>query len=231
MGHGISILPVGSKLLQVDDTKVFSAVNWKWNTMIYTRLSSSMQVLYIYKLKNPKAIALGRELTTNLDSTLIKRGITLPTKVHIDKAMVFPVVMYGFENWTIKKTEHSELMLSNCVAGKDSWGSLGQQGDQTGQSKRKSTLNIHCKDWYWSWCSSTLATWCKEPVPQKRPLWWKRLRAGGEGDNRGRNGWMGSLTQQTWASANSGRWWRTGRSGMLQPTGSLTNRFSWPTKQ
>ena len=140
-----------------------------------------MHVLYIYKLKNPKAIALGRELTTNLDSTLINRGITLPTKVHIVKAMVFPVVMYGFENWTIKKTEHSELMLSNCVAGKDSWGSLGQQGDQTGQSKRKSTLNIHCKDWYWSWCSSTLATWCKEPVPQKRPLWWKRLRAGGEG--------------------------------------------------
>ena len=57
-----------------------------------------MQVLYIYKLKNPKAIALGRELTTNLDSTLINRGITLPTKVHIVKAMVFPVVMYGFEN-------------------------------------------------------------------------------------------------------------------------------------
>ena len=58
----------------------------------------SMQVLYIYKLKNPKVIALGREVMTNLDSTLINRGITLPKKLHIVKAMVFPVVMYGFEN-------------------------------------------------------------------------------------------------------------------------------------
>ena len=65
-----------------------------------------MQVLYIYKLKNPKAIALEREVMTNLDNILINRGITLPTKVHIIKAMVFLVVMYGFENCTIKKTEH-----------------------------------------------------------------------------------------------------------------------------
>ena len=56
-----------------------------------------MQVLYIYKLKNPKAIALEREVMTNLDNILINRGITLPTKVHIIKAMVFLVVMYGYE--------------------------------------------------------------------------------------------------------------------------------------
>ena len=65
-----------------------------------------MQVLYIYKLKNPKAIALEREVMTNLDNILINKGITLPTKVHIVKAMVFLVVMYRFENCTIKKTEH-----------------------------------------------------------------------------------------------------------------------------
>ena len=57
-----------------------------------------MQVLYIYKLKNPKAIALEREVMTNLDNILINRGITLPTKVHIIKAMVFLVVMYGCES-------------------------------------------------------------------------------------------------------------------------------------
>ena len=62
-----------------------------------------MQVLYIYKLKNPKAIALEREVMTNLDNLLESRGITLPIKVHLVKAMVFPVVMYGYEIWTIKK--------------------------------------------------------------------------------------------------------------------------------
>ena len=60
--------------------------------------------------------------------------ITLPIKVHVIKAMVFPVVMYGCETWTIKKPSAKELMLSNCGVGEDSWESLGQQGDQTSQS-------------------------------------------------------------------------------------------------
>ena len=57
---------------------------------------------------------------TNLDSILKSRDITLPTKVHIVKAMVFLVVMYGCESWTIKKAECEELMLLNCVIGEDS---------------------------------------------------------------------------------------------------------------
>ena len=57
---------------------------------------------------------------TNLDSILKNRDITLPTKVHIVKAMVFSAVMYGCESWTIKKAEPEELMLSNCGAGEDS---------------------------------------------------------------------------------------------------------------
>ena len=57
---------------------------------------------------------------TNLDSILKSRDITLPTKVHIVKAMVFLVVMYGCESWTIKKAECEELMLFNCDAGEDS---------------------------------------------------------------------------------------------------------------
>ena len=60
-------------------------------------------------------------------------------------------------------------MLSNCGAGGDSWESLGRQGDQSSQPKRKSTLNIRWKDWCWSWSSNTLATWCKEPNHSKRP--------------------------------------------------------------
>ena len=53
-----------------------------------------------------RCLLLGRKVMTNLDSILKSRDITLPTKVRLDKAMVFPVVMYGCENWTIKKTEH-----------------------------------------------------------------------------------------------------------------------------
>ena len=70
----------------------------------------------------------------NLDSILKSRDITLPTKVHIIKAMVFPVVLYGYESWTIKKAGRRKLRLSNCGAGEDSWESLGQQGDQTNQN-------------------------------------------------------------------------------------------------
>ena len=57
---------------------------------------------------------------TSLDSILKSRDITLPTKVHLVKAMVFPVVMYGCENWTVKKAEPEELMLLNCGVGEDS---------------------------------------------------------------------------------------------------------------
>ena len=57
---------------------------------------------------------------TNLDSILKSRDITLPTKVHLVKAMVFPVVMYRCESWTVKKAEHRRLMLLNCGVGEDS---------------------------------------------------------------------------------------------------------------
>ena len=71
---------------------------------------------------------------TNLDSIFKSKDITLSTKVHLVKAMVFPVVMYECESWTIKKAEHQELMLLNCGVGKDSLESLGLQGDQINQS-------------------------------------------------------------------------------------------------
>ena len=66
-----------------------------------------------------RRLLLGRKVMTNLDSILKSRDITLPTKVHLVKAMVFPVVMYGCESWTIKKAEPKEMMLSNCGVGED----------------------------------------------------------------------------------------------------------------
>ena len=65
-----------------------------------------------------RCLLLGRKTMTNLDSILKSRDITLPTKVHLVKAMVFPMVMYGCESWTVKKAE--ELMLLNCGVGEDS---------------------------------------------------------------------------------------------------------------
>ena len=65
-------------------------------------------------------LLLGRKAMTNLDRVLKNRDITLPTKVCTVKAMVFPVVMYGCESWTIKRLSTEELMPSNCGAGEDS---------------------------------------------------------------------------------------------------------------
>ena len=74
-------------------------------------------------------LLLGRKAMKSLDIILKNKGITLPTKVHIVKAMVFPVVMYGCESWTIKNAETKEMMLLNCGVKQDSLESLGQQRD------------------------------------------------------------------------------------------------------
>ena len=79
---------------------------------------------------------------------------------------------------------------------------------------------IHWKNWCWSWNSIILATWCEELTHLKRSWCWEILKAGGERDNRGWDGWMASPTQWTWVFINSGSWWWTGRHGMLQSMGS-----------
>ena len=91
----------------------------------------------------------------------------------------------------------------------------------------KLVLNIHWKDWCWNWNSNTLGTWCKELTHWKRPWYWERLKAGGEGDDRGWDGWMASLTQWTWVLVGSGSWWWTGRPGVLEPIGSQRVRCNW----
>ena len=81
-----------------------------------------------------RGLLLGRKSMTNLDSILKSRDITLPTKVCLVKAMVFPVVMYGYKSWIIKKLSAEELILLNCCVGEDSWEPLGLQGDPTSPS-------------------------------------------------------------------------------------------------
>ena len=75
-----------------------------------------------------------------------------------------------------------------------------------------------------------LATWCEQLTHLKRPLCWERLRAGGEGDDRGWDGWMASLTRWTWIWVDSRSWWWTGRPGMLQFMGSQRVRHDWVTE-
>ena len=110
-------------------------------------------------------------------------------------------------------------MLLNCGVGEDSWESLGLKGDQISQSQRKSILSILWKNCCWSWGSNTLATWYKEPTHLKRPWCWERLQAGGEGDDRGWDGWMASSTQWICVWTSSRRWWRTRKPGVLQSAG------------
>ena len=92
---------------------------------------------------------------------------------------------------------------------------------------RKATVKIHWKDWCWSWNSNTLATWYEEPTHWKRPWCWARLKAEGEGDDGGWDGWMASLTQWTWIWASSRSWWWIGRPGVLQSTGSQRVGHDW----
>ena len=86
------------------------------------------------------------------------------------------------------------------------------------------------KDWCWSWNSNNLAIWCKELTHLKRPWCLKRLRVGGEGDDRGWDGWMASLTQWTWVCINSWDMWWPGRPGVLQSMGLQRVGHDWVTK-
>ena len=90
---------------------------------------------------------------------------------------------------------------------------------------------VHWKYWCWSWISNTLATWCEELTHLKRPWCWARLKAGGEGDDRGWDGWMASPTQLTRVWVNSGSSWCAGRPGLLQSMGLQRVRHVLVTEQ
>ena len=150
----------------------------------------------------------GREVMTNLDSILKTKDISLPTKVHLVKAMVFPVVMYGCESWTIKKAECQKIDAFELWC----WRRLLRV-------PWTAVLNIHWGDWCWIWNSNTLVTCFKELTHWKRPWCWERLKVGGEGDDRGWDGCMSSPTQWTCVWVRSGSWWWTGKPGVLQSMG------------
>ena len=123
--------------------------------------------------------------------------------------MVFPVVMYGCRSWAIKKAEHQRIDAFELWC----WRRLLRVPWTSRISNqsilKESVLGVHWKDWCWSWDSNILATWCEELTHLKRPWCWERLRAGGEGHDRGWDGWMAWLTQWTWVWVDSESWWWT----------------------
>ena len=166
---------------------------------------------------------------TNLDSVLKSKDITLPAKIHIVKGVVFPVVRY--DSWIIKKANSQRIDAYELWC----WRRLLRVSWTARRSNESILKEVNpeysLEDWCWNWSSNTWATWCEELTPWKRPWCWERLRGGGEGDDRGWDDWMASPTQWTWVGANSGWWWRTGKSGVLQSMGSQRVRHNFVTEQ
>ena len=144
--------------------------------------------------------------------------------------MVFPVVMYGRESWTIKQAEHwrtdaFELWCWRRLL-RVSWTArISNQSILQEMSPGCSLEGLMLK-----LKSNTLATWGKELTHLKSPWCWERLRAGGEGDDRGWDGWMASLMWWTWVWVSFGSWWWTGRPGMLQSMGLQRVGHNWATE-
>ena len=151
----------------------------------------------------------------------------LPTKVRLVKAMGFLVVMDRCESSTVKKAECQRIDAFELWC----WRRLLRvpwTARRSSQSilKEISLLNIHWKDWCWSWNFNPLATWCEELTHWKRPWCWERLKAGGERDDRGWDGWMASPTPRTWVWVSSGSWWWTGRRAAVHRVAKSRTRLS-----
>ena len=125
-----------------------------------------------------------------------------------------------------RRLSAEEWIILNCGVGE----SLGLQGDPTSPFWRRSARDFFGRTDPKAENSSTLATSCEELTHWKRPWCWKRLRARGEGDDRGWDGWMASPTQWTWVWVNSGRWWWTGRPRVLWFMGSQRVGHDWATE-
>ena len=154
----------------------------------------------------------------------------MPTKVRLVKAMAFTAVMYGCKSWTVKKAERIKIDAFELWC----WRRLLRvpwTARRSNQSILKEIspecslegLMLKLKLQYFGHLMLRGVTHLE------RPWCWERVKVGGEGDNRGWDGWMASLTQWTWDWVNSGSWWWTRRPGMLQSMGSHGVGHDWAT--
>ena len=164
---------------------------------------------------------------TNLDSISKSRDIALSTKVCLVKAMVFPVVMYGCESWTIKKVECWRIDAFKLWC----WRRLLRVPWTTRRSNQSIIKEIS------PGCSleglllklklQYFGHVIRRADSFERPWCWERLKAGGEGNDRGWDGWMASLTQWTWVWVDRGSWCLTGTPGVLWFMGLQRVRHDW----
>ena len=177
-----------------------------------------------------RRLLLRRKVMTNLDNILKSSDITFPTKIHLVKAMVFPVVMYGGESWTVKKAERwrtdafelwcwRRLLRVPWTARRSNQSILKEISP--GCSLEGLMLKLKLQ---------TLASSCEELSHWKRSWCWEGLQAGGEGNDGGSDGWMASPTWWAWVWVNSGSLWWTGRPGVLRFMGSQRVRHDWETE-
>ena len=196
----------------------------KCQTLFWVAPESLQMVTAAMKLKD--TYCLEEKLWPNLDSIFKSRDITLLTKVRLVKAMVFPVVMYGCESLTVKaecrRIDAFELWCWRRLL-RVPW------------TARRSNQSI-LKDISPGISLEEMMLKLKTPVlwPPNAKSWligkdwcWERLGAGGEGDDRGWDDWMASLTRSTWVWVNSGSWLWTGRPGVLRFMGSQRVRHDW----
>ena len=174
-----------------------------------------------------RRLLLGRKVMTNLDSILKSRDITLPTKVHLVKAMVFPVVMCGCESWTIKKAEHRRtdalelwcwrrLLRVPWTARRSNQSILKEISPECSLEGLMLKLKLQYSGHLMRRADSLEKTLMLGKIEGKRRRGWQRMR------------WLDGITDQwKWIWVNSGSWWWTGRPGMLQSMGSQRVRHNW----
>ena len=201
---------------------------WKqWQDFIFLGSKITADSGCSHEIK--RCLVLGRKAMTNLDSLLKSRDITLLAKVCVVKAMVFPVVRYICESWTIKKAECQRIDAFELWC----W----RRFLRVPWTARISKQSILKGNQSWIFIERTVKEaeapilWpagVKSWLTGKDPDAWERLKAG-KGDDRRRDSWMASLTHWTWVRIGSGRWWGQGGLACCSPWGCRV-RQDWATE-
>ena len=203
---------------------------WKqWQTIFCLRMQTEIAADGDCSHEIKRQLLLGRKVMTNLDSILKSRGITLPTKVSLLKDMVFPVVTYGFESWTVKKAERWKIDAFELWCWRRllrvPWTARRSNQSILKESSPRCSLEglmLKLKLQYFS-----------HPIQRADSLEKTLMLGETEGKRRGRkgwDGWMASPIQWTWVWVNSGSWWWIGRPGMLRFMGSQGVGHNWATE-
>ena len=174
-----------------------------------------------------RRLLLGRKSMTKLDSTLKSRDIPLPKKVCLVKSMVFPVVMYGCERWTLKKAEHQKIDAFELWC----WRKLLRVAWTARRSNQSILKEISpeysLEGWMLKLKLQYFGHLMRRTDSLEKILMLGKIEGRKRRDNRGWDGWMASLTWWTWVWVSSGSWWRTWKPGVLQSMGPQRLRHDW----